>query len=230
MGSALCFPIEAMIFTTIIVAAVSYERGVPPTRELINSLRGKVRVYGDDIIVPVESVPIVIQFLSAFGLVVNMDKSFWNGKFRESCGGDYYDGESVKPIRLKQDLPRSRSDVQQVVSLVSFRNRLYSAGYWETVRQLDERISFLFRGEFPIVEPTAAVLGRHSVVFDHEVHYADPEVHVPLVRGYAQVSITPDSPSSGEGALLKFLIKRGLPPSQDPGHLERTGRPVDVST
>ncbi len=229
MGSALCFPVEAMVFLTIIIAAISYERGELPNRRLIQSLRGQVRVYGDDIIVPVEYVPVVIQFLSSFGLVVNSDKSFWNGKFRESCGGDYYDGEWVTPIRLRQDLPRSRRDVKQVEGLVSYRNQLYLAGYWETARQLDERIRVLFKDEFPIVEPSSAVLGRISVVFDHEIHYADPDLHTPLVRGYVRRSITPGSPISGEGALLKFLIKSPMVPSQDPGHLERQGRPVDVS-
>jgi len=229
MGSALCFPVEAMVFLTIIVSAISYERGVPPTRDLIKGLRGKVRVYGDDIIVPVEYVHRVIQFLQSFGLVVNFDKSFWNGKFRESCGGDYYDGEWVTPIRLRKDLPRSLTDVSEIVSLVSFRNQLYEAGYWRTVSKLDDRIRSLFRGNFPIVEPTSAVLGRTSVAFGYEAEYADPKSHVALVRGYVQRSITPESPISGEGALLKFLIKKMILPFQDPDHLERQGRPVDVS-
>jgi hypothetical protein len=225
MGSALCFPMEAMVFLTIIVSAISYERSALPTRRLINSLRGSVRVYGDDIIVPVEYVPVVIRFLQLFGLVVNADKSFWNGMFRESCGGDYYAGEWVTPVYLREDLPQSRRDVREVVSLVSYRNQLYWAGYWETARLLDERISFLFRGAYPIVESTSAVLGRESACFDYEAEWACPDLHEPLVQGYVQRSVTPESPISGEGALLKFLIKEGLLPSQDPEHLERQGRP-----
>ena len=228
MGSALCFPMEAMVFLTIIVSAISYERGELPNRRLIQSLRGSVRVYGDDIIVPVEYVPRVIQFLQVFGLVVNMDKSFWNGKFRESCGGDYYDGEWVTPIRCRQDLPRSLADVPQVVALVSLRNQLYSAGYWETARYLDEKIHVLFKGTFPIVEETAKALGRHSLVFQYEAEYADRDLHTALVRAYVQRAVTPKSPIFGEGALLKFLFKKGLLPSQDPDHLERQGRPVAV--
>jgi len=228
MGSALCFPVEAMIFLTIIVAAISYERGEPPSRGLIKGLRGKVRVYGDDIIVPVEYVPRVIAFLEAFGLKVNKHKSFWNGKFRESCGGDYYNGEWVTPIRLRHDLPRSLSDVQEVVGLVSFRNQLYEAGMWKTVSKLDDRLRSLFRGSFPIVESTSAVLGRHSI-FAYEAEWADPDLHVPLVRGYVQRSVTPESPITGEGALLKFLFRRSNLPFQDPDHLERQGRPIAVS-
>jgi len=228
MGSALCFPMEAMIFLTIIVTAVSYQRGEPPSRRLINSLRDTVRVYGDDIIVPVEYVDSVCRMLSDFGLVVNLDKSFWNGKFRESCGGDYYDGEWVTPIRLKKDLPRTRADVDEVVALVAYRNRLYWGGFWRTASVIDDRLRVLFKGSFPVVEETAAVLGRESI-FAYEAEWAHPDLHTPLVRGWVRRSVTPESPISGEGALLKFLIKPGILPSQDPDHLERQGRPVGGS-
>ncbi len=226
MGSALCFPVEAMVFTTIVFAAIAYECGVPVNRKLIMSMRGKVRVYGDDIIVPVEYVQRVIQFLELFGLVVNKDKSFWNGKFRESCGGDYYNGESVKPIRLRHELPRSRADTSGVVGLVAFRNQLYQAGFWRTAGKLDERISALLKGRWSIVEPTAAGLGRESVCFSYQADSMDPDLHSPLVRGAVVKHKIPKSKASGSGALLKFLLRRSFLPSQDGEHLERQGRPV----
>jgi len=224
MGSALCFPVEAMVFTAIIFAAISYERRVPLTRGFLLRLRGQVRVYGDDIIVPVDCVPRVIQFLEAFGLVVNKDKSFWNGKFRESCGGDYYDGEWVTPVRLRKDLPSSLDDVSSVVGLVSFRNLLYWRGYWTTAAAIDNRLESLFRGNYPIVDVTAEGLGRESV-FAYRQLGIHPKTHTPLTRGARVVSTTPQSPITGDGALMKFLIKRGVLPSQDEKHLERQGRP-----
>jgi len=226
MGSALCFPVESMVFTAIVFAAISYERRVPLSRGLLMSLRGKVRVYGDDIVVPVEYVHRVIQFLEAFGLLVNKDKSFWNGKFRESCGGDYYDGEWVTPIRLRHGLPRSLADVPDVVGLVSFRNLLYWGGYWKTVRKLDEYLKNLL-GEFPIVADTSVCLGRSSAL-PYKAEKTHPETHTPLVRGCVVKFSTPKSPISGEGALLKFGLKRGLQPTFDARHLERQGRPVAV--
>jgi hypothetical protein len=228
MGSALCFPVEAMVFTTIIFAAIAYERRTPLTRQLILEMKGKVRVYGDDIVVPVEYVPRVIQFLQAFGLVVNMDKSFWNGKFRESCGGDYFDGEWVSPIRLTKDLPRSLADVDSVVAAVSFRNRLYWGGYWKTASVLDEMLRPLLKGAWPIVERTAAGLGRESAL-PYKAEKIDPHLHTPLVRGAIVKSVTPASLADGPGSLLKYFIKRSDLPSQDPKHLERQGRPVASS-
>lgn len=227
MGSALCFPVEAMVFCTIVFCAIAYERRVPVDRALILSMRGKVRVYGDDIIVPVEYVHRVIQFLELFGLKVNMDKSFWNGKFRESCGGDYYDGEWVTPIRLRHELPRSRADVDGVVGLVSFRNLLYSGGYWRTVKLLDSWIMDLLGGHFPIVESTSTAIGRVSCL-PYQGEYVHPDTHVPMVKAWVPRIRIPKSKATGEGALLKHLLKRGLLPSQDDQHLFRQGRPESV--
>jgi len=108
MGSALCFPMEAMVFTTIIFMGIARKQNVPLTRKTIKSFRGKVRVYGDDIIVPVEYVASVIELLEVFGLKVNSNKSFWNGKFRESCGGDFFAGTRITPIRVRRLFPTSR--------------------------------------------------------------------------------------------------------------------------
>jgi hypothetical protein len=224
MGSALCFPVEAMVFTTIVFAAIALQRRVPLNRGLILSLRGKVRVYGDDIIVPVESVGPVIHALEAFGLKVNHDKSFWQGKFRESCGGDYYDGEWVTPVRVRKDLPQSLADVEQVVSLVALRNNLYWTGWWQSARQLDCWLDILLKGRWPVVAVTASALGRESVL-PYQAEWVDPHLHTPQVRGAIVSSSPPVSMASGEGSLIKFLIKRGEQPSQDPKHLERQGRP-----
>ena len=229
MGSALTFPVEALVFTTIIFTAIGDTLGKPLTREVINSFRGQVRVYGDDIIVPVDYVRPVIHYLEAFGLKVNMDKSFWNGKFRESCGGDFYDGHPVNPVRLRRPLPRRLADVQQVVSLYSFRNQMYWSGCWKTAKYIDDRyIIPLSRGDYPIVEETCADLGRASI-FAYRQQGLDPfSMHTPVVRGLRVRYAVPESPVSGYGALMKFFLKPGIDPSQDENHLLRQGRPLVV--
>ncbi len=227
MGSALCFPIEAMVFTTIVFAAIADERRVPLNRELVMSLRGKVRVYGDDIIVPADHVQSVITALEAFGLLVNRDKSFWNGKFRESCGGDFYSGRWITPVRLRKDLPRTLTDVEGVVGLVAFRNNLYWRGYWKSARRIDDWLRLLLKGAYPVVDVTAACLGRESVL-PYQAERYDRHTGHPLVKAASAVSKPPPSRATGEGSLLKFLIKRSETPSQDPEHLERLGRPSAV--
>lgn len=48
-------------------------------------------VFGDDIIIPNEFANLLIKDLQAVGFVVNVDKTFINSAFRESCGGNYHD-------------------------------------------------------------------------------------------------------------------------------------------
>ena len=226
MGSALCFPVEAMVFTTIVVLAIQAEWKVPLDRAFLSSLRGRVRVYGDDIIVPVDCVQRVITYLEAFGLKVNRDKSFWNGKFRESCGGDYYDGEWVTPVRLRKELPSKLSDANEVVGLVAFRNLLYLEGFWKTAGYLDDHLDRLLRGRWKIVEPTSAALGRTSVSFKPMIEYQDSKLQQPMIHGAVARYEMPKSHLDNFGALQKYLLKRGVLPSQDANHLERAGRSV----
>jgi hypothetical protein len=227
MGSALCFPMEAMVFVTIICVAIAHERNTAVNRGLLSSLRGKVRVYGDDIIVPVDCVQRVVQYLEAFGLKVNFDKSFWNGKFRESCGGDYYDGELVTPVRLRKELPQSLADVEGIVGLAAFRNLLYFEGYWETARQIDDRLNALLKGRWKVVDPTSKAIGRHSCFLSYIEEWQDPDTHDPRISGAIVYAPTPESKTNGVGSLMKFLVKPGITPSQDEKHLERQGRPVE---
>lgn len=48
-------------------------------------------VFGDDIIISNQFAEPFIKDLQAVGFVVNVDKTFINSKFRESCGGNYHD-------------------------------------------------------------------------------------------------------------------------------------------
>jgi hypothetical protein len=234
---------EALVFTTLIFVGIQQKLNRQLTRQDVKSFRGQVRVYGDDIIIPVDCVDSVIQTLEAFGLKVNKDKSFWNGKFRESCGGDYYDGEWVTPIRVRRDIPSSlkRAKQGEVASLVSLRNQLYLAGYWRTCAWLDSQIRPLLKGLFPDVSPTIAwsgsdeqfataksnLLGRATflpVKGEREHKW----LHYPLVKGWYVTSRLPKDYLEGYGALMKWYLKRGSEPFQDPRHLERAGRPLSV--
>jgi hypothetical protein len=228
MGSALCFPVEAMVFLTTVYCGIEKALNRRVTRSDVIAMRGKVRVYGDDIIVPSDYVHQVIGSLELFGFKVNTNKSFWNGKFRESCGGDYYAGVDVTPVRVRRVMPSSLADVQEVVSLVSLRNRFYSAGMWSTTKHLDTVIGKVLP-HFPIVESTSPLLGRISSSFGYAGERECPILHRPLVKGYVSRSRIPSSQASGVGALLKCLLKQGIEPFADSRHLERQGRPEVVN-
>jgi hypothetical protein len=228
MGSALCFPIEAMVFTTIAFLGIQKELSRPFTRkELYREFAGKVRIYGDDIIVPTEYARSVSTQLEVFGLKVNVSKSFWTGKFRESCGGDFYDGHDVGVVRVKEDLPTSRRHVKEIISSVSLRNLFYERGDWEVCKELDSLLGKVI--PFPTVKKESPALGRHSLL-DFETQKMCPFLHRPLVRAFEVHSRIPPSKLEGYGALLKWFLKEGDLPFADPRHLERAGRPdaVDI--
>jgi len=229
MGSALCFPVEAMVFLTLIFLGIEKESNTRfTTRSDFLRYRGRVRVYGDDLIVPIDNVESVIQSLEHFGARVGSSKSFWIGRFRESCGKEYYDGTDVSIVRFRRLFPASLQDGPGCISMVSFRNQLYRAGCWETVKYVDTLIWKVFK-YFPVVEESSPVLGRNSFL-GYQSQKNCAQLHRPLVKGYVVRSIIPKNSLTGDGALLKFFLKRGGMPSADGRHLERSGRPraVDI--
>lgn len=108
MGSACCFPVEALVFWAISLASVvienrsdsnSFEHKLfqKPVEEGIDS--HLVSVFGDDIIAPTHCLNKIMQMLTACGLSINKSKCFTKGPFRESCGGDYFLGSNIAPVR-----------------------------------------------------------------------------------------------------------------------------------
>lgn len=234
MGSALCFPIEAMVFTTAVFLGIQKSHKRRLNLGAIKQYRGSVRVYGDDIIVPARYAQSVSDQLEALGFRVNQHKSFWNGKFRESCGKEYYAGSDVSVVKLRrippEVLPRwispsERKDVEQIVSYVSFRNQLYEAGLEKTVEKLDDDLVKILKW-FPYVGSDSALLGRLGPTIT--IDGVNPFTYTPTAKGWVVKASLPESPISGEGALLKYFLKRSELPFADRKHLERAGRPWAV--
>lgn len=94
MGSALCFPVECIIFLALCELAVR--------RSGFRSREQVYVVYGDDIVIHHAVVEELLVLLRAFGFIVNTEKSFTarDSHFRESCGGEYLFGVDVTPLRL----------------------------------------------------------------------------------------------------------------------------------
>jgi len=228
MGSALCFPVEAMVFLTVIFLGIQEQLRTSLTRKDIQSFVGRVRVYGDDIVVPVEYAHTVVSKLENFGFRVNEGKSFWNGKFRESCGKEYYDGHDVSIVKVRRMFPTQRQDAPEVISLVSLRNQLFKAGWFDTVKWLDSRIMDVLN-YFPYVLESSPVLGRlsHSRL---DCERFDSALQIPLVKGYAVDYRIPVNSIDGYDALLKWALKRGDKPFEQVDHFQRSGRPKSVFT
>lgn len=228
MGSAMTFPIEAMIFTAIAIAGVLSHQGSSPTPKSLKRLRGMVRVYGDDIIVPTDCAETVMRWLWTFGFKVNSDKSFWTGEFRESCGKEYWNGHDVSVVKFRKKLPASRRDVDEVISTVATRNLLYKRGLRRVTAELDDLLEGILR-YFPWVTEDSPVLGRVHESGLYQIDKMHPDYHSPVVKGYVVRSKIPVNGIDGSRALLKCLTNAVGNPDIAPDHLSRSGRPSGVS-
>lgn len=103
MGNGFTFPLQTLLFSVIVKSVyrtlgipICYNYGKGDDKE-----PGNFGVFGDDIIVRKDAYDSVTRALKMFGFVVNDDKSFNVGLFRESCGGDYWAGSDVRGVYLK---------------------------------------------------------------------------------------------------------------------------------
>jgi len=226
MGSALTFPVEAIVFATVVLAAMSEFDGKPGSWATIKSYRDRVRVYGDDIIVPTTHAVTVMRSLEFYGFKVNSAKSFWTGGFRESCGKEYYRGQDVSIVKFRRMLPQSLRDVDEIISTVSTRNLLFQAGYKDLVAMVDDVLEVALEGHFPYVSPTSPVLGRFAPNGLYEVQGIDGKLHAPFVRGYVESSKSPKNGLDGWQALRKCItLDYGEESPIEETHLARSGRP-----
>lgn len=97
MGNGYTFELETLIFSAL--ASTWLERV-----GLSGNLGHELFVYGDDIIMPTKAAKGFMSVLSFCGFSINPEKSFITGPFRESCGGDYWDGRDVRPW-YRKDVP-----------------------------------------------------------------------------------------------------------------------------
>lgn len=108
MGNGYTFELETILFF-----AIARICSLRPT--VYDDVRDRVSVFGDDIIVPNYAAHDVVAALKFFGFTPNKDKTFLEGPFRESCGGDYFQGKAVRPHFLKE-LP---SEPQHFIALAN---------------------------------------------------------------------------------------------------------------
>lgn len=132
MGNGFTFALESLIFSAIARQAMKRKKVV-----------GDLAVFGDDLVIPKTVTPFVIDLLEKFGFIINKDKSYVDGPFRESCGVDHLRGYNVRPFFLKKPL----SSVQQIwlaynslTEMEVSRSWTWNLSFPETKRYLAARI------------------------------------------------------------------------------------------
>lgn len=106
MGNGLCFPFQTVIFYSLVLASILCKEN--KQHILLSPMDFKkwfqhhrIRVFGDDIIIPKGYFDEVCCVLSLCGLKVNHKKSCCDTPVREACGSWYYYGIDTRIIRLR---------------------------------------------------------------------------------------------------------------------------------
>lgn len=240
MGSALCFPVEAMYFYTLCVMAIADYRKLPYTIRNIFDVSRDVFVYGDDIIVPTDCAMVVLDCLQKYNCKVNESKTFVSGRFRESCGLDAYDGQVVTPIYIHHDRPKNKQQAPQLASWVASANLFYKRGYWRTASHMFAQCEKII-GPLPYVSEVAivkrleksggidnysGVLGRISYLGYRSIGRWNKNFQRFEVKAWKADSVYRDDKLEGYAALQKSLSKLDglvdLSVSRDASHLEHS--------
>jgi hypothetical protein len=173
MGSAICFPVEAMVFYTLIQAAMHLQDGVRPSSSSIRRFSRRIDIYGDDIIIPVDYTDAVVQYLESYALKVNVDKSFRDGFFRESCGADYYNGYAVKPVYSRQ-IPHDAArewQAEHVLAWTSTANQFYELGMWHLTQAIRDMLERVLRSPIPRCRSDGEGIFFKSLLFDTDLRW-----------------------------------------------------------
>ena len=95
MGNGFTFALETLVFLAVCKACQSMCNSTVP-----------ISCFGDDIIIPDRCALLTTEVLKFCGFVINHNKSFYFGNFRESCGADWHSGDRVTPQYIKKAVLR----------------------------------------------------------------------------------------------------------------------------
>lgn len=137
-GSAVTFPVQSIIYAGLAIAACLFDENLDPTRRNIRRVAGRIRVFGDDIVIPRRCVPVLALMLDSLQLKVNVHKTHHQGSFRESCGMDAWRGHNVTPLYIR-NLGWTKSP-EKIQSWIDVTNNAYKMGLWEVSTYMDSCI------------------------------------------------------------------------------------------
>lgn len=139
MGSACTFPVQSIVFAICCIASVLHARNIPVSRNSILQIGKEVRVFGDDLIIPIDGMELLQGLLDYLQLKVNPYKTHQTGKFRESCGLDVYDGNDVTPVYSSTHPERARPE--SIISCVEVCNNFFSKGYYHVAEWMKSTVT-----------------------------------------------------------------------------------------
>lgn len=171
MGNALTFPVQSLVFYSLVRAGIRCRYGID-CRDIY--------VFGDDILFPTQFYDGAIGALVSAGLIPNVSKTFRHGFFRESCGVDAFKGINVTPHRLRR---MDASSYSGAMSICTLAKAMCLDGYPRTsgflYRLIEESCGRLPLGNNPLAQGlyryekcTLDKLLRYepTIVFNRKLH------------------------------------------------------------
>lgn len=233
MGNGFTWELESLIFLALAWASCPSTKRRPGR---------DVMAYGDDIIVPAVAAPQVIETLTFCGFTMNRGKSFADGPFRESCGGDYFKGHDITPFRISREVSSItelfwlanaiRAQHSRFTDTNPCRAAVLASTYEVVVGLVPQKLRLpipLGMGDVGLAVSLSE--GKAGVLMGHPLASRRPRRSSDWIDGYDVVGLI-ESPRrqrrlEGLGALWCFHWKRYCVPSADVEFL-RLDRPEGV--
>lgn len=151
MGNACTFPVESIAFLAIALASCICSEGKPWNKQELRRLKGKVAVFGDDIVIPAHCLETFRAACQVLDLKVNDAKTFSRGNFRESCGIEAFRGIDITPVKW---LGPRKGFAEDLSSRVEQSNNFYKRFLLHTAQ---EAASTIHRFSIPMVSEGSSV-------------------------------------------------------------------------
>lgn len=140
MGSAVCFPVETLVFWSITLAATRFVQHswMDSTIPSESATASEISVFGDDIIAPGYAISTILGTLESVGCSVNKSKTCYATPFRESCGSEWINDIDVTITRNRRyDYEATRKFVNYPV-LLDLQRKFFLQGLGTTAALLSQ--------------------------------------------------------------------------------------------
>lgn len=217
-GNATTFPVQSIVYALVCIACVLYDEGgsnaCVDEHTMLKAAR-KVRVYGDDIILPSSSGQSLAGLLQYLQLQINWGKTHHKGWFRESCGIDAYRGYDVTPLYMQAPTLPSKPSPTELVSWIDVTNNAYTKGLWALSSWMISKIPEEILRDIPITRHPLACL--RLITHTNFAHFrkvrVNPDLHRTEVYGYVVQSKEVRERRDTHQSLHQYFVENPLPTS-----------------
>lgn len=140
MGNGFTFELESLLFWAL-------ARGV---QDYLSISDRRLAVFGDDIVIHHECVPLLSDVFESLGMQVNHEKTYARGPYRESCGGYYFLGHDIKGFYVRKEVKTLGDACKLTNDVLGFCARVGILPPWKI-------LVWLFKGEFNRTPPVVPV-------------------------------------------------------------------------